>query len=135
MLKLSKKTEYALMAVKYIALKNHGSCITAKEISDSYKIPYELLAKILQQLSKRDIIRSAQGVKGGYFLNKPPDKINLVEIISAVEPNYRLMDCMKEDSSETDCIHFNCCQIRDPLVKIHKEIDKIFRTTTVKQIF
>jgi Rrf2 family protein len=135
MLKLSKKTEYALMAVKYIALRNNGNCISAKEIAENYSIPFELLAKILQKLSKHEIIKSSQGVKGGYSLSKSPDYINLIEIINAVEPNYRLTDCMKENSSEIDCSHYNCCQIKDPLAKIHNEIDKIFRNTTLREIF
>jgi Rrf2 family protein len=135
MLKLSKKTEYALMGVKYIAVKNHGSSVTCKEISESYKIPYDLLAKILQQLSKNGIIRSAQGIKGGYSLNRSPDNITLVDIISAVEPDYRLTECMVDDSSEIECMHYNCCQIRDPLAKIHNEINKIFKNTTLRQIF
>lgn len=134
MLRLSKKTEYALMAVKYIALKGDCGCTTAKEISESYDIPYELLSKVLQKLSKLNIVKSFQGVKGGYSLVKSPEKITLIDIIAAVEPNYSITKCMKEDANTSECMHINCCAIRDPLIKVQREIDEVFRNTTITQI-
>ncbi len=134
MLKLSKKTEYALMAVKYIAVNNGGNCITAKEISSSYKISYELVSKILQQLTKFNLVQSFQGVKGGYTLPRSPNEITLIEILKAVEPNYYITDCMSESGSSEDCRHFDCCMIRNPLMKIQKQIENIFKQTTIKEI-
>jgi Rrf2 family protein len=133
MLKLSKKTEYALMAVKYIALKPENSCVTAKEISTGYNIPYELLAKILQKLTKKNIIISYQGIRGGYSLLKNADNITLKEVISAVE-RVQITNCMKENGSKKDCARFDCCQIRNPLSKVQLEIEKIFNQTTISQI-
>ena len=134
MLKLSKKTEYALMAVKFIAIKNHNSSVTAKEISEGYSIPYDLLSKILQQLTRMRIINSFQGIKGGYSLLKLPSEITLFDIIKAIEPDYQITECLHYGSTETDCDHFNCCTIRNPLAKVQKEIDKLFRSVTIQQI-
>ena len=134
MLKLSKKTEYALMAVKFIAKKNNGNSATAKEISEGYNIPYDLLSKVLQQLTKKKVIKSFQGIKGGYSLSKDPDNLTLIDIIRAVEPNYQITECMQSGSSEKDCTHFDCCMIRDPLAKVQKEIDKLFRSVTIYHI-
>ncbi len=133
MLKLSKRTEYALLAVKYIALKSGNSCVTAKEISTNYNIPYELLAKILQKLTKKNIIISYQGIKGGYSLIKNANDITLNEVISAVE-RIQITNCMKENGSNKDCARFDCCQIRNPLSKVQQEIEKIFKETTISQI-
>ncbi len=72
MLKLSKKAEYALMAAKYMALKNSSGFSTAKEISESYQIPFQLVAKVLQKLVKSDIAISAKGVNGGFSLREKP---------------------------------------------------------------
>lgn len=133
MLKLSKKTEYALLAVKYIALKPENSCVTAKEISTGYNIPYELLAKILQKLTKKHIVISYQGIKGGYSLVKDSKNITLNDVISAVE-RIQITNCMKENGSKKDCTRFDCCQIRNPLSKVQIEIEKVFRDTTISQI-
>ncbi len=133
MLKLSKKTEYALMAVKYIALKPENSCVTAKEISTGYNIPYELLAKILQKLTKKNIVISYQGINGGYSLIRDSKDITLNDVISAVE-RVQITNCMKENGSKKDCARFDCCQIRNPLSKVQIEIEKVFRKTTINQI-
>ena len=133
MLKLSKKTEYALLAVKYMALKNNCNCITAKEISNGYNIPYELLSKILQKLTKKNIIVSYQGVKGGYSLVRNANDITLSDVISAIE-SIQITNCMKENGSKKDCARFDCCQIRNPLSKVQTEIDRVFKQTTISQI-
>jgi Rrf2 family protein len=133
MLKLSKKTEYALLAVKYIALKRDCGCVTAKEISNGYNIPYELLAKILQKLTKKNIVVSYQGIKGGYSLVKDAKDLTLIDVISAIE-NVQITNCMKENGSKKDCARFDCCQIRDPLSKVQLQIKKILIETTISQI-
>ena len=69
------------MAVKYMALKPENSCVTAKEISTGYNIPHELLAKILQKLTKKNVIVSYQGIKGGYSLIRNAEEITLKEVI------------------------------------------------------
>jgi Rrf2 family protein len=134
MLKLSKKTEYAFMAVKYMALKNGGHASTAKEISDKYDIPFEFVAKVLQKLSKMKLIDSYQGVKGGYALAKNPEEIALLDVILAMEPHYKLTKCMKNEGGYHDCSHWDCCQIRDPLAKVQIEIDNLFQRTKLSHI-
>ena len=122
------------MAVKYIALNQNGSCITVKEISDKYDISFELLSKVLQRLNKHNIVSSFQGAKGGYVLNKSPFELTLIEIIQAIENDYKITDCMNGAGTTEDCRHVECCQIRDPLLKIQKEIEKVFKQTTLNQI-
>lgn len=134
MLRLSKKSEYALMAVRYLAINTNGKCSTARDIAQYYRIPYELVAKILQQLVKKNLISSSQGVRGGYSLMRTPEEISLMDIISAIENNYQITNCMNEKSSQIDCSHYDCCMIRDPLIKVQKEIDKIFINMKVNQI-
>src|SRR5574338_600600 len=134
MLKLSKKSEYALMAARYMAVKNHGTAVTAKEIADNYKISFELVSKVLQNLARNNIAISFQGVKGGYSLKKNPLEISLIELIQAVEPDYQITDCLKTKSSKDECSYSECCKIRDPLVEVQKKIDKVFYETKLASI-
>jgi Rrf2 family protein len=134
MLKLSKKTEYAFMAARHLALNNSGHYSTAKEIAEHYEIPYNLIAKVLQNFTKSELVISFQGVKGGYMLNKSPDSISLIDIIKAVESNYQLTECMLEGSTIDTCSHLDCCKIRDPLIEIQRKIDNVFLQTSLKQI-
>ncbi len=134
MLKLSKKTEYAFMAARYLALNNSGHYSTAKEIAENYDISHQLVAKVLQVLKKNNIAASFQGVKGGYVLNKKPDEITLYDIIIAVEEKYKLTNCMHDEPTEESCSHIEGCRIRDPLAGIQKKIDNVFINTSLKQI-
>ncbi len=134
MLKLSKKTEYALMAAKYMAGKNSANLSTAREIAENFSIPHQLVAKVLQNLAKNRIANSSKGMNGGFSLVKNPAEINLIDIIKAVEPDYQITNCMKENGSSDDCSHFDCCQIRDPLAVIQNKIDNIFKETSLLQI-
>lgn len=134
MLKLTKKSEYALMAARYMAVKNHGTAVTAKEIADHHGISYELISKVLQHLTKNDIVVSFQGVKGGYSLKKSPLDITLIDLIKAVEPNYQIVNCLKIDSLTDNCTYSNCCKIKDPLVEVQKKIDKVFFETKLAHI-
>jgi len=134
MLKLSKKSEYALMAVKYIALQQDKTCVTAREIAKNYNLPYELVSKVLQQLTRYNVVLSIQGAKGGYRLGKGTSDISLIDIISAVEPRHQITNCMMEGSSVKDCDHYDCCMIRDPLIKIQNKIDNLLKNITVTEI-
>ena len=134
MLKLSKRTEYAIMAARHLALNNSGHCSTAKEIAENYNIPYQLVAKVLQNFARTEIVSSTQGAKGGYVLNKLPEEISLTDIISAVEMKYQITECMQEDANENNGSHIDCCKIRDPLIEIQKKIDNLFAQTSLKQI-
>ncbi len=134
MLKLSKKAEYAFMAAIYLASHSGNEYPTAKEIADNYNIPFQLVAKILQNLAKSNIAISFQGVKGGYKLNKNPEEISLIDIIRAVETKYKLTECMQENEDTSNCTLVDCCKIRDPLVEIQRKIDSMFQETSLKQI-
>ena len=134
MLKLSKRTEYALMAARHLALNNSGHCSTAKEIAENYNIPYQLVAKVLQNFARTKIAYSMQGPKGGYVLNRLPEEISLNDIINAVEKNHQITECMQEHANENNCMHINCCKIRDPLIEIQRKIDDMFTQTSLKQI-
>ncbi len=123
-----------MMAVRYLAINSNRKYATARDISNFYDIPFELVAKVLQQLVKKNLISSCQGVRGGYSLVKSPEHISLMEIISAIEDNYQITNCMNEKSSQKDCNHFNCCMIRDPLIKVQLEIDKVFQNMKINQI-
>ena len=134
MLKLSKKAEYAFMAAIYLATHSNNEYPSAKEIADNYSIPFQLVAKILQNLAKSNIAVSLQGVKGGYKLSKSPEEISLIDIIKSVETNYKLTECMQEGGDTATCTLVDCCRIKDPLVEIQRKIDDMFRGTSLKQI-
>ncbi len=131
MLKLTKKFEYGLLAIRYIAQTRNGDIATAKEIADKAGISYELVAKILQQLTKAEIVSSVQGVKGGYRLNKPASQISFTEIADAIDDPIQLIDCADNPNG---CSAFSGCGIKKPLTEIQTRFREIFSEATVAEI-
>lgn len=84
-MKISRSTGYALLAVAYIARNLDKKIVLSQNISKQYDIPLEYLLKILQQLVRANVLRSKRGPRGGFSLAKPVKKINLLEIIEAVD--------------------------------------------------
>ena len=133
MFKLSKKVEYGLIAMKHIALTGEINPCSAKEIASKYKIPYDLLSKILQKLKKKNLLSSVQGTHGGYVLSEKPDSINLASIFNAIEGDTYILDCANDEEPHA-CKIYDTCILSTPLQKIQKQINSYFNTTTLLDI-
>ena len=133
MIRLSKKVEYGLIAIRHIALGSNGDIVTAKEISDIYGIPYGLLAKVLQKLAKAGLILSHQGVHGGYRLVKNPSDVAVSRVISAIEGTIPMIAQCMADGPES-CGVFSTCTIKSPLQKVQANIEQAFDTMTLAEI-
>jgi Rrf2 family protein len=85
MLKLTKKADYGLMAMKHMAERASTEACSAKELADAYGIPPEALAKILQRLVKAGLLHSQHGTNGGYTLARDPKTISAFEVIRVID--------------------------------------------------
>jgi Rrf2 family protein len=133
MVRLSKRVEYGLIAIGHIAKKPHGDLATTKEIAQMYHIPFELLAKVLQRLTKGGLILSTQGVHGGYMLAGDPSRIPVSVIINAIEGKVPvLVECMSKGPES--CGVFTVCTIKSPLGKVQANIEKAFNSMTLAEI-
>lgn len=131
MLRLSKKADYALMAMKHLAVRQDAASCSAREISESYEIPLELLAKVLQQLAKSKLLVSVQGTRGGYRLGRPPATIPVADVIQAVDGPLTVTACADDDHN---CDQYSKCSIRDPLWKIRGRILEALTTVSVADL-
>jgi Rrf2 family protein len=134
MLRLSKKVEYGLIALRHLALLPQGGSATAREIAEEYTLPYELCAKTLSQVSKAGLATSTQGVRGGYALAKAPGKINLHEVIEAIEGEPALTECMEIDAGGCACALDGHCAIKDPLRRVQENITRAFAQMTLAEM-
>jgi Rrf2 family protein len=133
MVRLSKKVEYGLIAIRHIATRPFGELVTAKEIAETYHIPYELLAKVLQRLTRAGLILSTQGVRGGYALAIAPAQIPVARIIHAIEGTTPMIaQCMSEGPQS--CGVFTTCTIKNPLTKVQENIERAFSSLTLSEI-
>lgn len=121
MLQLSKTLEYGLIALLHLDSMPSGALATAKEVADRYRIPSELLGKVLQRLAKDRIIESVQGAKGGYRLTRRLEDLTLGHAIEAIEGPVQLTRCQDEPAS---CDQFCTCNIREPVFRIQAQLTK-----------
>jgi Rrf2 family protein len=131
MLRLSKKADYALMAMKHLAAKQDQASCSAREIAEAYQIPLELLAKVLQRLVRSRLLLSVQGTRGGYRLSRSPNAIPVADVIQAVDGPLTVTACSDDDH---DCEQFSKCSIRDPLWKIRGRIIEALTSVSVADL-
>src|SRR5262245_59688916 len=115
MLRLSKKADYALMAMKHLAQRGDRSAPASSsthEIAELYDIPIELMAKVLQQLVRRSLLASQQETRGSYQRARLPTQISIADVIQAIDGPVTITACT---TNEGQCDQFAKCNVRDPL--------------------
>jgi len=143
MLRLTKKADYGLMALKYLAEQaeeaSHsvgsvalGSpAASAKAIAEAYHIPPQLLAKILQTLAKAGLLVSHAGTHGGYALARSAKNISAFEVIRAIDGPLFITSCIT--------IHGTCdlaghCTIKEPLRKVNDSIKDLLSNIHISDL-
>jgi len=132
MLRLSKKADYALIAMKHLALKtDRGTSSSAREIAEQYDIPIELMAKVLQRLVKTGLLASHQGTRGGYQLGRPAVTISIADVIQAIDGPLQVTACSPDDEL---CDQYSKCNVRDPLWRIKERILEALRSCSIGEL-
>src|SRR3954466_10361431 len=132
MLRLSKKADYALMAMKHLAIKSDSASISAREIAEQFDIPIELMAKVLQRLVQRGLLGSQQGTRGGYQLSRPPVQITVANVIEAIEGPVMVTACSTDEGGQ--CEQFSKCNVRDPLYRVRERILAALGECTIAEL-
>jgi Rrf2 family protein len=130
MLKLSKKADYGLMAMRHLAEHGQGSC-RAKDVAESYGIPSEALAKILQRLAKAGLLHSQHGINGGYTLARPAAEISAYEVIRAIDGPLFITSCI---TVRGECDQTERCTIREPLRKVNQSIEEVLKNIKISEM-
>jgi len=130
MLKITRKAEYALIALRHLNGLKDGELATVKDISTQYGIPQELLAKALQQLARAKVIEATKGPSGGYKLVRDPHEINMTNFFEILEGPMGIMDCY----FDSGCNQLSACNIRTPINRINDSIRTIFDKMTLADI-
>lgn len=128
MLKLTKKADYGLIAMKHLAEHGEQCAISAKDLAESYGMPQEALAKILQRLVRAGLLQSQQGTKGGYVLARSPRLISVLEVIRVIDGPLLLTACSE---GSADCDHATLCTVREPLRKVSQSIQQVLGKLTI----
>ena len=131
MLRLSKKADYALMAMKHLAMRPDAVSASAREIAEQYDIPIELMAKVLQRLARSGLLTSHQGTRGGYTLSRATASISVADIIQAIDGPLTVTACSTESEN---CGQYAKCSVRDPLWRIKDRILAALATCSLHEV-
>ncbi len=131
MLKVNKKVEYALMALKYMSEKNDGELTTAREICEKFDLPFDPVSKVLQGLNASSIVTSIKGVKGGYTLSKDLDTITYMDLYSIIEGKNHSSHCGQHDDA---CERKDQCNIKDSMNSLNHNLSEYLQQITLKDL-
>ncbi len=134
MLKLTKKADYGLIALKHLAEAARASgpvrnpALSAKDIADAYGLPQEALAKILQRLAKSGLLVSQHGINGGYALARGARTITAFDVIAAIDGPLFITAC---SSHAGECHQSTRCSVKEPLHKVNDGIKEVLSRMTI----
>src|SRR5580700_5732337 len=131
MLKLTKKADYGLMAMKHLAEHADRGACSAKDVAECYGIPQEALAKILQRLAKAGLLHSQHGINGGYTLARDPGTITAFEVIRAIDGPLFITSCV---TVRGECDQTDRCSIRGPLRRVNESIEQVLRRISISEM-
>ena len=132
-MKLTSKGRYAVMAMADLAKNNATDPTSLTEISLRQGISVAYLEQLFLRLRKNNLVQSARGPSGGYMLTKPPEKIKLLSIISAVDEKIKTVKCKKESKKGCNGKSIKCIthNLWDDL---ETHINKFFEDNTLNDI-
>ncbi len=127
----SKKCEYGLQAVLYLAAKEQGEVVPVDAVAGKLKIPKEFVSKILQSLTESGIIFSKKGKAGGFALAKDPKKIRLMDIVTAIDGLEVFNNCVL---GFPECSPDNPCPLHDKWGKLRTNAYNMLTDETLDQL-
>jgi len=133
---LSKKTQYSFYALVHLAKEYQKGPVLISKIAEAEKIPKKFLEAILIELKKNGYVDSKKGKGGGYFLIKPPNQVNLAEILRIFEGAIALLPCAAYNFYKpcSQCKDENKCGIRSIVKEIRDNTVKLLKSYTLASV-
>lgn len=160
MLRISKKADYAVFLLGAIARQGAypggpagDSVVSAHEIAKLAGLNKSVVANLLKEFARRNLLESVRGLRGGYRLSKAPGAISLGEILEVVEGPFTLVDCIERENVEIasgllplakgrpaaattahDCSLISFCPSKNPMRIVHQRIADLFHTIRLDEL-
>ncbi len=138
MIKVNKKVEYALMALKYIASLNkedHSGdihLVSAREVCDHFNSPFDTTAKVLQIMNSHGLLNSTKGIKGGYSLARPLKEVTFLEITAMIEGKADSNSFC--ESPKGMCDLYNKCNIVTPMELLNRKLQQFLSSLNLEEL-
>ncbi|MDP4177504.1 MAG: Rrf2 family transcriptional regulator [Bacillota bacterium] len=129
-MKLSTKGRYGVKAMVDLAIHYCNEPESIKNISERQNVSEYYLEQLFSQLRKAKLINSIRGAQGGYVLSRPPEQINIREVMEVLEGPIEISDCIEGEV----CDNADCCATRLLWARIKESINSVMETTTLKDM-
>ena len=128
---LRRNTDYALRAIVSLAKHWQQEPVSTSEVAKEQAIPYQLACKIFQKLNKAQLVESSMGPNGGFQLSRNPSKINLQQVIEAIQGPMSLNRCLLDTDT---CPNRADCPVSKSLGGLQKYMNSYFQSVTVDDL-
>lgn len=119
------------MALKHMSAKSSQDLTSAKEISEQMQIPFEVMAKVLQALASRGLLKAEYGAGGGYALAKPLTEVSIHQLSEMLEGHVTLTKCL---SHEENCEISSTCNISSPISNLNKKVQEFYKSVSLSEV-
>jgi Rrf2 family protein len=127
----SRSAEYAINAFVHLARVPEGKYAMVKNVAQEQKIPGHFLAKILQQLARKGLLRSSKGPTGGFCLRVDADQIRLIDIVEALDGLAPYQQCA---AGLTECSEAMPCPLHDRWSTLRARIMDYLEQNTIADL-
>ena len=127
----SRHCEYALQSVLYLALKPSGAMTNIKELTKALDIPYHFLGKIMQDLSRKGILKSQKGPRGGFALKRKAEEITLLQVVEAIDGSEFLHSCVL---GFPECSGTHPCAVHGSWGVMRDNINRMLSTENIAKL-
>lgn len=129
MLKINRKIEYALIALKHMSHKSPGQLTSAKELCDIYHTPFDPMSRVLQIMSQHEILRAEQGAHGGYQILKDLSRVSVGQLSDMIIGPIQIANCFHGDYSH--CTMTHSCSVIGPMLNLNEQISQLFHNLKI----
>lgn len=105
--------------------------VSAKDIAERTHAPYDVVARVLQVLSSRGILKAEYGVLGGYQLSKNLEEVTVHELIETLESSTELAKCLGTDN---ECDLFKSCSIITPITNLNLKVKNFYKSISLAEV-
>lgn len=132
MIKISRKVEYALMALQHMRSRPAEQVVSTKDLCATYRVAFPVLSKVLQNLAAAGVLRSEQGAHGGYQIARPLTDVTFGELSEAVLGPMQFSYCLHRD--RVRCQLAECCNVISPVVRLSNRIEELFYSMSLEEL-
>jgi FeS assembly SUF system regulator len=131
MIRLSRISDYGIVLMAFLAEQPAESQLSAREIAEGTRLRLPVVSKILKTLTRKGLLHSQRGPRGGYSLARLPDRINVVDMITALDGPIGLTECTLHPGQ---CLQEASCHVRKPWQQINHVVRSALARVTLAEL-